>query len=62
MRWLQTTGALIQGFSAPAGHGHKFNNAWSQALNSVATLAGWTPAVTERLSVELVALRGLGGN
>jgi uncharacterized membrane protein len=62
--WLQTTGDLIQGFSASAGHwhGHNYDNAWAQALTSVATPAGWTSADTARLSVELIALHGLVGN
>ena len=60
--WLQTTGDLIQGFSAPAGHGHNYNNDWAQALTSVATPARWTPTDTARLSIEMVNLHGLGGN
>ena len=60
--FLQTTGDLMEGFSTPAGHGHNYNDAWAQAVNSVATPAGWTAADTARLSAAMVALHGLGAN
>jgi uncharacterized membrane protein len=60
--WLQTTGDLIEGFSAPAGHGHNYNDAWAQALTSVAAPPGWTPTDTTRLAQAMVDLHGLEGN
>jgi len=60
--WLQTTGDLMEGFSTPAGHGHNYNDAWAQAVTSVAAPAGWTTADTERLARAMVALHGLGAN
>jgi len=60
--FLQVTSDLIQGFSAPAGHGHNYNDAWAQLLTSVAAPTGWTPAETSRLAAAMVALHGLGGN
>jgi len=60
--WLQTTGDLMEGFSTPAGHGHNYNDAWAQAVTSVATPAGWTAADTQRLAQAMVALHGLGAN
>ena len=60
--WLQTTGDLMEGFSTPAGHGHNYNDAWAQAVTSVATPVGWTPSDTARLATAMVALHGLGAN
>lgn len=60
--WLQTSGDLIEGFSAPAGHGHNYNDAWAQALTSVAAPPGWSLADTTRLAVAMVELHGLEGN
>jgi uncharacterized membrane protein len=60
--WLQTTGDLMEGFSTPAGHGHNYNNAWAQAVTSVATPPGWTSADTDRLAAAMISLHGLGAN
>ena len=60
--WLQTTGDLMEGFSTPADHGHNYNGDWAQAVTSVATPVGWTPADTARPGAALVALHGLGAN
>jgi uncharacterized membrane protein len=60
--FVQTTGDLIQGFSAAAGHGHNYNNAWAQALATIVPPSGWTAADTSRLAAEMVALHGLGAN
>jgi len=60
--FLQTTGDLMEGFSTPAGHGHNYNNAWAQAVNSVATPPGWREADTARLATAMLALHGLGAN
>ena len=60
--WLQNTVDLIQGFSAPAGFGHNYNDAWAQALVAAAAPRGWTSSDTTRLATAMVELHGLGGN
>jgi uncharacterized membrane protein len=60
--WTQVTGDLIQGFSAPAGHGHNYNEAWPAAWTSVAAPAGWTTDDTARLTVAMAERHGTGGN
>ncbi len=60
--FLQTTGDLMEGFSTPAGHGHNYNDAWAEAVTSVATPPNWTPADTEKLRLAMLGLHGLGAN
>jgi len=60
--FAQVSADLIEGFSTPAGHGHNYNDAWAQALTSVAAPPGWSAADTQRLATAMVALHGLGGN
>jgi uncharacterized membrane protein len=60
--WLQTTGDLMEGFSTPAGHGHNYNGDWAEAVASVASPPGWTPADTAHLATAMLALHGLGAN
>jgi uncharacterized membrane protein len=51
--WLQTTFDLIEGFSAPAGYGHNYDDGWVQAWAAVAPPAGWTAADTTALAEAL---------
>lgn len=51
--WLQTTFDLIEGFSAPAGYGHNYDDGWVQAWAAIAPPAGWTAADTEALAEAL---------
>lgn len=51
--WLQTTFDLIEGFSAPAGYGHNYDDGWVQAWAAIAPPAGWTGADTEALAEAL---------
>jgi len=60
--WICTSADLIQGFGAPAGHGHNYNDAWAQALAGVAAPPGWTDAKTVQLQEAMLELHGLGGN
>ncbi|MFM7064381.1 MAG: alpha/beta-hydrolase family protein [Actinomycetes bacterium] len=60
--WICTSADLIQGFGAPAGHGHNYNDAWAQALAGVSAPPGWTDAQTEQLQRAMLQLHGLGGN
>ena len=60
--WICTSADLIQGFGAPAGHGHNYNDAWAHALAGVSAPPGWTDARTEALQQAMLELHGLGGN
>ena len=51
--WGQTAADLIAGFSAPAGHGHNYNDGWAQAVAAVAAPPGWTAADTREIAPRL---------
>ena len=53
--WIQVVGDLIAGFSAPAGHGHNYENAYTDGWAAVAPPPGWTAEDTERVEAALAA-------
>ena len=54
--WIQETGDLISGFTAQAGYGHDYSDAFVPGWAAIAPPPGWTPADTAKLTAHLESL------